>query len=116
MEHSVEIHKLAPKVSELCYDETAPQQTTKTCKAKCIMACVWGTASEFGSSNVGIAVASAGKLMHFIGSSLVNVLKIKHSYNGAKMFDTTTHHVLYGKSGKLKEISRELCKVGWPVQ
>lgn len=100
MEHNVGIHKLAPKVPELCYDETSPQQTTKTCKANCIMACVLGTASEFGYWNVGIAVASAGKLMLFVGSSLVNVLKIKHWYNGTKMFDTTSRHVLYGKSGK----------------
>lgn len=34
MKHNVEIYKLVSEVPELCYDETAPQQTKKTLLGK----------------------------------------------------------------------------------
>lgn len=86
---SLQVFKLLPKVLDLCYDESVPQQMKKICWANYTQAFYYHTASDFGACKVGIAVTSAGKLipLHHVCICLVNLLKTRPSHNGADMFD-----------------------------
>lgn len=68
MEPNTEIHKLAPKVPELYYDETAANETDLV--GQLYTGLILGVASVFETWKLNIAVISPGKLMLFLGSSL----------------------------------------------
>lgn len=92
MKHNVEIYKLVSKVPELCYDDTAPPQMKKTLLGKQYATLLLIYCFYFWSLEVRHCCESAGKIMPFIGSSLVSVQKIRHLCNGVKIFDTASHH------------------------